>query len=73
MVMDCMEYELKDIMTKMQHPFDQAEIKCLLHQLLCAVEYMHANWYFHRDLKPSNILMDDHGRLAVCDFGLARK
>src|SRR3954463_10135088 len=26
----------------------------------------------HRDVKPSNLLLDDHGKLWVTDFGLAR-
>jgi serine/threonine-protein kinase len=26
----------------------------------------------HRDIKPANLLLDDHDRLAIGDFGIAR-
>jgi cell division cycle 2-like protein len=55
------------------HPFAQSEIKCMIHQLLCAVSHVHTHWYMHRDIKTSNILIHHTGRLALCDFGLARK
>jgi len=42
-------------------------------QLVGAVEHMHGRWFLHRDLKTSNLLYSDRGKLAIADFGLARK
>jgi len=60
-------------MAQLQRPFSQAEVKCLLKQLLSAIAFMHRNWFFHRDLKSSNLLYSNSGKLSVCDFGLARR
>lgn len=54
-------------------PFSQAEIKFMLYQILSAVSHFHGNWIVHRDLKTSNILVHHTGKIAICDFGLARK
>ena len=45
-----------------------AEVKCLLHQLLCGVAHMHDNWILHRDLKTSNLLLSHKGILKVQGF-----
>ena len=34
---------------------------------------MHENKYVHQDLKSSNALIDDHFRIKLTNFGLARK
>ena len=40
--------------------------------LLEAVRYLHENLSIrHRDLKPSNILVAQHGKVIICDFGSA--
>ncbi|CAA6660084.1 unnamed protein product [Spirodela intermedia] len=73
MVMEYMEHDLKGLMDVMKQPFSQSEVKCLMLQLLEGVKYLHDNWVLHRDLKTSNLLVNNHGDLKICDFGLSRQ
>lgn len=73
MVMEYMEHDLKGLMETMKQPFSQAEVKCLMLQLLEGVKYLHDNWVLHRDLKTSNLLFNNRGELKICDFGLSRQ
>jgi serine/threonine-protein kinase len=42
-----------------------------LRETAVALDCAHANDVVHRDVKPANLLLDNHGRLAVGDFGIA--
>jgi cell division cycle 2-like protein len=65
-------YDSKDEMTI--QPFSQSELKHMLYQILSATQHLHERWYLHRDMKTSNILVNKKtGKVALCDFGLARK
>lgn len=58
--------------TVMKKNFSEAQVKCLLQQLLKAVAHMHDQWMIHRDIKMSNLLYNNYGSLKLADFGLAR-
>jgi len=87
MVMECMEMDLQAAMKKKPNsssttsttttsttaPFAQSEVKFMMHQILSAMSHVHERWFLHRDMKTSNILVHETGRIALCDFGLARK
>lgn len=38
-----------------------------------AIGYAHSHGVVHRDLKPANVLIDEHDRVVITDFGLAKQ
>ncbi|KAF4085699.1 hypothetical protein AMELA_G00097780 [Ameiurus melas] len=72
LVMSYCEQDLASLLENMQSPFSEAQVKCIILQLLRGLVYLHHNFILHRDLKVSNLLMTDKGCVKIADFGLAR-
>lgn len=44
----------------------------VLLELADGLSYAHSKGVVHRDLKPENLMIHDHGRLSITDFGLVK-
>lgn len=62
-----------DMLTKLQYNGGYADYDALriFTEIAEAVQHLHSRGIYHRDIKPENILIDCHGHIKICDFGLA--
>lgn len=51
--------------------FAESRARSIFQQLILAIDYLHSRKVSHRDLKLENILIDEHDRIKVADFGLS--
>ena len=65
LVMEYCHHDLASLLDNMKVPFSEAQIKCLMLQLLEGVDFLHKRFIVHRDLKVSNLLMTNKGILKI--------
>ena len=71
LVFEYMEHDLLGLIDR-KISYDVSHIKCILHQILEGLAYLHENNVIHRDIKGANILLNNRGEVKIADFGLAR-
>lgn len=73
-VMDYVNGEnLNERLKRTKQPLSEKEVMHILHQVLCALEVVHANNIWHLDLKPANIMLDVNGNVKIIDFGASKQ
>ncbi len=72
LVFEYMEHDIHGLIDK-RIALELPQIKCIMLQVLEGLLYLHSHGVIHRDIKGANILLDNHGRVKLADFGLARK
>lgn len=63
---------LVDVLRARGEPFTEPEVLDVAGRVAAALRPVHAAGVLHRDLNPSNVMLTEHGRIVLIDFGLAR-
>jgi serine/threonine protein kinase len=72
MILEFCDWDLDRYIKSERERLSRSEIISFIHQLLLALDYVHANHIIHRDVKPQNVLVNRRKELKLGDFGLAR-
>lgn len=65
------DMDLKKLIKSGKH-LEETQVKSIVYDILCGLNYLHKAKIIHRDLKPGNILVNNDCTIQICDFGLAR-
>lgn len=67
----CKRGSLLDRLKNSAQPMDAKLLEDYAREIIEALDYMHSKGFAHCDIKPANIMIDEHGRVKLADFGLS--
>ncbi len=70
--MEYIEGEALSDVIQQEGPMSPERVAELGAQVADALGYAHSQGIVHRDIKPANIMIDQHGRPVITDFGIAK-
>ncbi len=71
MVMEWVEGQLLRTILSEQPKLPPERAVRLTLRILDALDYIHSHGIVHRDLKPENVMVDEHDKIKLIDFGIA--
>jgi serine/threonine protein kinase len=71
-VMEYVRGETLSEKIKRKAPLSLGQKLKLMGELCAGLGHAHEAGMIHRDIKPANLMVDQHGRLKILDFGIAR-
>jgi serine/threonine protein kinase len=57
---------------KKRNKLNESVAKYIFRQIILSLEFTHQQNIIHRDIKLDNILLDIHGNIKICDFGVSK-
>lgn len=63
---------IQDKLDKHRIRFSLQQVWHIISSIASGLDYLHTQNIVHRDLKLANVLVDEGGRIAISDFGIAR-
>lgn len=59
----------KELIAQPHQRYNNEKAATYVHQISCALEYLHLQNVIHRDIKPENLLIGYYGEIKMADFG----
>eukprot|EP01111_Echinosteliopsis_oligospora_P001789 TRINITY_DN1261_c0_g1_i1.p1 TRINITY_DN1261_c0_g1~~TRINITY_DN1261_c0_g1_i1.p1 ORF type:complete len:449 (-),score=98.71 TRINITY_DN1261_c0_g1_i1:135-1481(-) len=56
-----------------EEKFTDERVRFYCAEIICGLEYLHAQGVLYRDLKPENILLTEDGHICMTDFGISKE
>jgi serine/threonine protein kinase len=57
--------------TRRRKFLDEGYAKYIMKEVMLGLGYIHSRMIIHKDIKLENILLDNHGAVKICDFGIS--
>ena len=65
----CKYGNIIDLIRKYNLKLSEKIISSIIKMLLNSIKFLHKNNIIHRDIKGNNILLNENGKIQLCDFG----
>jgi [calcium/calmodulin-dependent protein kinase] kinase len=56
---------------KRKTDYSEEELRDMVRDIVCGLDYLHTNNIIHRDIKPDNVLLDENNRCKITDFNVS--